>query len=230
MGKMKVLALLSGGLDSSTALAMTLDMGYEVPHAISVRYGQRHVKEILSAQDIAAAYKVKHTLIDLSTLGSVLRDGSALVNPSEPLPENRSQERMAQDIPRSYVPGRNTILLAIAQAFAEVNGLDRIVAGFNAVDYSGYPDCRPEYVLAWNDLARKATKKGVEYYPIYVMTPLIRMTKSEIIHTGLRLGVPYNLTWSCYAGGAKACGKCDSCIIRKSAFEELGKKDPIEYE
>lgn len=224
---MNAVALLSGGLDSSTALAIALDMRMNVTDALTVSYGQRHDKEVYSAQNIANHYKLQWSYLRLDAIGQLIKRGSALVNPDEPLPQDRSPERMTKDIPRSYVPGRNTLLLAIAQAFAESHELERIIVGFNAVDYSGYPDCRPEFVTAWNSLAERATRVGVQHKPICVVAPIIEMTKPEIIHIGLGLRVPYELTWSCYAGEPRPCGRCDSCIIRANGFAELGVPDPL---
>ena len=217
------LVLLSGGLDSCTALAIA-DIETMIGTALTITYGQRHVRELQSAKDITRFYKVDHTILDIP-LGSIIKDATALINAEEELPHNRSMEEM-QEIPRSYVPGRNTIMLACAQSIAEAYGFDCIYTGFNAVDYSGYPDCRPEYVDEWNNLAALATKRGVEGSPIKVVAPIISFNKREIVETALRLGAPLPLTWSCYKGGDQPCGECDSCIIRYSAFEELGMDDP----
>ena len=223
----KAVVLLSGGLDSSTCMAIAKDEGYEL-YALSFDYGQRHSRELESAKAIAEHFGAKeHKIlrIDLRQIG-----GSALTDDSIDVPENRDEEHMADEIPVTYVPARNTILLSFALAYAEVIGADAIYIGANALDYSGYPDCRPEYYRAFEEVARLGTKRGVEGKPIEIKYPLINMTKAEIIRTGMRLGVPYELTWSCYKGGEKACGVCDSCKLRIKGFKEAGYKDPIEYE
>ena len=225
---MKSLILLSGGLDSCTALAIAKHQDWNPELALTVSYGQRHKKEISSALKVACHYNVEWEELDVPIV-RLIKDASALLNPEEELPANRPMEEMTE-IPRSYVPGRNSILLAIAQSIAEARGLDRIVTGFNAVDYSGYPDCRPEFLAAWNSFAVFATREGVEGRPICVYAPIIRMTKTEIVRRALELDAPLSYTWSCYAGKKKACGTCDSCIIRRAAFRELGEEDPIAYE
>jgi 7-cyano-7-deazaguanine synthase len=221
---MRGVVLLSGGLDSSTVLAMALDMGYEV-HALSFDYGQRHSRELESAKKIAKYYNVPHKIIklDLRQIG-----GSALTDDIE-VPE-RKMDDIKEEIPITYVPARNTILLSIALGYAEVIDADAVFYGANAIDYSGYPDCRPEYVEAFEKCANLGTKRGVEGKPIKIMAPIIHMTKAEIIKKGMELGVPYELTWSCYRGGKKACGRCDSCLLRLKGFMEAGYEDPLEYE
>ncbi len=223
----KAVVLLSGGLDSSTCMAIAKDEGYEI-YALSFDYGQRHSRELESAKAISRHFGAKeHKIlsIDLRQIG-----GSALTDDSIDVPENRDEEHMADEIPVTYVPARNTILLSFALAYAEVIDADAIYIGANALDYSGYPDCRPEYYKAFEEVARLGTKRGVEGKPIEIKYPLINMTKADIIRTGMRLGVPYELTWSCYKGGEKACGVCDSCKLRIKGFKEAGYKDPIEYE
>lgn len=221
---MKAVVLLSGGLDSSTVLAMALDKGYEV-YALSFDYGQRHSKELESAKKIAKYYNVPHKIlkIDLRQIG-----GSALTDDIE-IP-SRNVEDIEKEIPITYVPARNTILLSYALAYAEVIDADAIFYGANAIDYSGYPDCRPEYVEAFEKCANLGTKRGIEGKSIKIIAPIIHMTKAEIIKKGMELGVPYELTWSCYRGGKKACGRCDSCLLRLKGFIEAGYEDPIEYE
>lgn len=226
---MKSIILLSGGLDSTTTLAIAKRRGDDPVLALSVFYGQRHVKELQSAEDVAKHYSLPHTVVDLSTVGAQITSGTALVGTNEALPEGRSVEEMSKSIPRSYVPGRNTMMLGVAQSIAEALDVERIYVGFNAVDYSGYPDCRPHFVNAWNNLAHYATSKGVNGRPILVEAPVIMMSKAAIVQQGLNLEVPYNLTWSCYKGEEKACGRCDSCIIRYKAFREVGSLDPISY-
>ena len=221
---MKAVVLLSGGLDSSTVLAIALEMGYEV-HALSFDYGQRHSRELESAKKIAKYFNVPHKIIkiDLRQIG-----GSALTDNID-VPE-RNMEEIEKEIPITYVPARNTILLSLALGYAEVIDADAIFYGANAIDYSGYPDCRPEYVEAFERVANLGTKRGVEGKPIKIIAPIIHMTKAEIIKKGMELGVPYELTWSCYKGGEKACGKCDSCLLRLKGFMEAGYEDPLEYE
>ncbi len=221
---MRAVVLLSGGLDSATTLAIAIHRGYEV-HALSFDYGQRHSRELESARKIASYYNVPHKIlkVDLRQIG-----GSALTEDIE-VPE-REIEEIKNEIPSTYVPARNTILLSFALAYAEVIDADAIFYGANAIDYSGYPDCRPEYVEAFERLANLGTKRGVEGRPIKIEAPLIHMTKAEIIKKGMELGVPYELTWSCYRGGEKACGRCDSCLLRLKGFMEAGYEDPLEYE
>ncbi len=219
----KAVILLSGGLDSTTTLAIAQEQHYEL-YALSFSYGQRHSREIDCAKQIAEFYKVKdHKIItiDLKQIG-----GSALTDDNIPIPEHRELANMSQNIPSTYVPARNTIFLSFALAFGEVLDADTIFIGANARDYSGYPDCRPEYYIAFQQLAKLCNKRGVEGKPIEIKYPLIFMTKSEIIKKGNHLNVPYELTWSCYKGGEKPCGKCDSCILRANGFRDAGFVDP----
>jgi len=220
--------LLSGGLDSTTALAVARSAGYEL-YAMSFRYGQRHSLELESASRVASAIGVEKHLIanfDLRAIG-----GSALTDQIE-VPKERGAEEIASGIPVTYVPARNTIFLSFALAWAEVLGAQDIFIGVNALDYSGYPDCRPEYIESFERMANLATKAGVEgRLRLKIHTPLIAMTKAEIIVTGLRLGVDYSLTHSCYdpSSEAIACGKCDSCLLRLRGFAEAGLRDPLSY-
>jgi 7-cyano-7-deazaguanine synthase len=220
--------LLSGGLDSTTALAIALAAGYEI-YAMSFRYGQRHSSEIESATRVAKAMGVeKHLIVDfdLRAIG-----GSALTDQIE-VPKERRAEDIASGIPVTYVPARNTIFLSFALAWAEVLGAQDIFIGVNALDYSGYPDCRPEYIEAFERMAGLATKAGIEgRLRLKIHTPLIAMTKAEIIRTGLKLGVDYSLTHSCYdpLESGLACGKCDSCLLRLKGFAEAGASDPLPY-
>lgn len=220
--------LLSGGLDSATCLAICRAEGYE-PHCLTVTYGQRHGVEVQAAERLArhhgaAEHKVIH--IDLRAFG-----GSALTGDIE-VPKSDAAYSPAGvgagEIPVTYVPARNTVFLAYALGYAEVVGAERIYIGVNAVDYSGYPDCRPEFVEAFQRLADVATKAGVEGHGARVVAPLLHMTKAQIIRRGLELGVDYGLTHSCYdpGEGGRACGRCDSCRIRIAAFRELGMTDP----
>jgi len=223
MGKQKSVVLLSGGLDSATTLAIALDDGYDV-YALSFDYGQKHNKELKCAEKIAEHYKVKHKIvkIDLSWAKSALTDKKIKI------PESR--KNIGKNIPVTYVPARNMIMLSFALAYTETIDADAVFIGANAIDYSGYPDCRPEFYDAFQKTAELGTKKGAESKPIQIKYPLINMTKSNIIKKGMELEVPYHLTWSCYKGKKKACGKCDSCMLRLKGFKEAGYDDPIEYE
>ena len=219
----KCVVLLSGGLDSATVLALAKSLGFE-PHALTVIYGQRHRVEIDAAKKVASAQGVveqRFVSVDLTSIG-----GSALTADID-VPKDRSESEMT-GIPITYVPARNTIMLSIALGYAEVIGAYDIFVGVNAIDYSGYPDCRPEYIAAFENLAKLATKDGVEGKPTRIHAPLIAWTKKQIIERGLALGVDYGLTHSCYDPDeqGRACGRCDSCLIRKAAFSELGLVDP----
>jgi 7-cyano-7-deazaguanine synthase len=224
----KAVVLLSGGLDSTTALAVARSAGYEL-YAMSFRYGQRHSLELESASRVASAIGVEKHLIadfDLRAIG-----GSALTDQIE-VPKERGAEEIASGIPVTYVPARNTIFLSFALAWAEVLGAEDIFIGVNALDYSGYPDCRLEYIESFERMANLATKAGVEgRLRLKIHTPLIAMTKAEIIMTGLNLGVDYSLTHSCYDPSSEgiSCGKCDSCLLRLKGFAEAGVRDPLSY-
>ncbi|HAO11045.1 MAG TPA: 7-cyano-7-deazaguanine synthase QueC [Planktothrix sp. UBA8407] len=223
---MKAVILLSGGLDSSTVLYQAKADGCEC-YAISFDYQQRHRNELESARQIAeSAGVVEHQIVsfDLSLWG-----GSALTDNRLDLPQNRTIEKMDESIPITYVPARNTIFLSFALAYAETIAASKIYLGVNALDYSGYPDCRPDYIQAMEEVFRLGTKQGREGDPITIESPLIHLKKTEIIKLGNRLGVPWGLTWSCYAGEEKACGICDSCRLRLTAFAELELTDPISY-
>lgn len=214
------MVLLSGGLDSATVLAIARKSGREC-HCLTVDYGQRHEVELSAAGRVARALgAASHRVVrvPLSDFG-----GSALTDDID-VPK----DALGQGIPVTYVPARNTVMLSLALALAEVAEASEIYVGVNAVDYSGYPDCRPEFVAAFQHLARLATKAGVEGVELTVHAPLIQMRKAEIIETGLGLGVDYGMTHSCYDpdGEGRACGHCDSCLIRRAAFEELGLQDP----
>ena len=211
--------LLSGGLDSATTLAIArLD---HAVHALSFRYGQRHAIELDYAKSIAKANNVPHVIADIDLR---LFGGSALTD-DIPVPDAGGD-----GIPVTYVPARNTIFLSFALAWAESLNCSDIYIGVNAVDYSGYPDCRPEYIQAFQQMANLATKRGVEGFPVTIQTPLINMSKYEIIRLGYHLGVDYSLTSSCYNPSPLACGKCDSCRIRLAGFRMVGIPDPIQYE
>jgi len=225
--KPRAVVLLSGGLDSSTLLAVVKSEDFEA-YALSFRYGQRHDSEIGAARRIAAALGVAdHTIvaIDLRRFG-----GSALTD-AIPVPKGRDADEIARDIPVTYVPARNTIFLSFALAWAEVLGSTDIFIGVNALDYSGYPDCRPEYIEAFEGMANLATKAGVEGRRLKIHAPLIRLSKAEIIRKGLELGVDYSLTSTCYdpSVDGKACGTCDACLLRLKGFRELGIPDPVRY-
>jgi 7-cyano-7-deazaguanine synthase len=218
--------LLSGGLDSTTLLAWAVKEGFTV-HSLSFRYGQRHAHELNAARRIAAHYRVRdHTVIDIDLRAF---GGSALTSDIA-VPKDRSPDDMAESrIPVTYVPARNTIFLAFALAKADVLGARDILIGVNALDYSGYPDCRPEYIAAFQVMANLATRTGAEGgAPIRIRTPLIDLTKKEIIELGLRLGVDYAMTTSCYDPGERgeACGHCDACLLRAKGFAEAEMQDP----
>jgi 7-cyano-7-deazaguanine synthase len=221
--------LLSGGLDSATAAAIARADGFEL-FALSVDYGQRHRFELEAAARVAAALGVaehRTVAVDLRALG-----GSALTADIA-VPQDRSGEEMSTGIPVTYVPARNTVLLSLALGYAETIGAADIFIGVNAVDYSGYPDCRPEFVQAFEQLANLATKAGVEgTSDFHVHAPLIRLTKAEIIRRGIELGVDYSLTHSCYApdDSGASCGRCDSCQLRLRGFEDAGYVDPARYQ
>lgn len=220
---MKAVVLLSGGLDSTTTLAQAIADGYEVT-AISFRYGQRHTKELTSAKKVCDHYNVKHVVIDLNL--SSFR--SALTRKDIDVPMDRSGE-LSNEIPVTYVPARNIVFLSIAAGLCESIDADRIYIGANAVDYSGYPDCRPEFFEAYEKMLAAGTKTGVEGHSIKIITPILRSSKADIVRLGKKLNAPLDLTWSCYNGEDKACGHCDSCRLRLKGFEEAGYKDEIEY-
>ena len=224
----KAVVLLSGGLDSTTTLAIAHDEGYET-YAMSFRYGQRHTLELQCAEQIADAFGVKrHTIVDIDLR---IFGGSALTADIV-VPKNRSDTEMGDDIPITYVPARNTIFLSYALAYAEVLGADTIFIGVNALDYSGYPDCRPEYIDAYQTMANLATQAGVEgKTELKIRAPLMDKTKAEIIRIGMALGVDYSLTLSCYDPDAegRACGSCDSCLLRKRGFKDAKVPDPTRY-
>jgi 7-cyano-7-deazaguanine synthase len=219
----RAVVLLSGGVDSATVLALAREAGIEC-YALSVAYGQRHQVELNAASAVARALGAREhrtILVDLANIG-----GSALTDRSLAVPTGPTT-----GIPITYVPARNTIMLSVALGWAEVLKASEIHIGVNAVDYSGYPDCRPEFIDAFETLARLATKAGVEGAPLAIRAPLIRMSKAQIVREGLRLGVDYSLTVSCYQADSfgRACGRCDSCRIRRDGFEAAGVVDPTRY-
>ncbi len=213
-------------MDSATALAITRSEGFDIT-ALTFDYGQRHRKELEAAQRIAKHFGVRdHRIVklDLTAIG-----GSALTNRKVKVPEQRSLEEIGQGIPPTYVPARNTILLSYALGLAESIGAKAICIAANAIDFSGYPDCRPEFYRAFQEVARLGTKRGIEGDVIEIRTPLIAMTKADIVRKGEELSVPWKLTWSCYKGGERACGVCDSCQLRLKGFREAGVKDSLPY-
>ncbi len=216
------LVLLSGGMDSATCLALATRERLPV-HALTVLYGQRHAREVRSARALARRYRVTRHVVLTLPLGPLL--DSALTRRRRRLPHSGTP---AGRIPSTYVPARNTILLSVALGYAESHRLGTIYFGANAIDYSGYPDCRPEYLRAYERLARLATRAGVaERWRIQIRAPLLRLSKRGIVELGERLGVPWGLTWSCYAGGRAPCGRCDACRLRARGFRAAGRIDPL---
>ncbi len=219
----KAVVVLSGGLDSTTCMGMAKEKGYEL-YPITFHYGQRHNREVEQAEKVAAHFgSPEHRIVDVSFLQQI--GGSALTDETIEVRQGGVEE----DIPSTYVPARNMIFLSLASAYAEVIGAEAIYIGVSAVDYSGYPDCRPEFISSMNDTVNLATKTGTTGGEFKIEAPLIQLTKKETIEEGLRLGVPYELTTSCYLGEEVACGECDSCLLRLKGFEEAGAEDPIPY-
>jgi 7-cyano-7-deazaguanine synthase len=221
----KAVVLLSGGLDSATVLAMAKLAGYQT-YAVSFRYGQRHTVELERAAAVARQMRVfSHVVvdIDLAQFG-----GSALTSDDLTVPKHQSVDELGTDIPVTYVPARNTVFLSLALAYAETLGCQDIFLGVNALDYSGYPDCRPEYIAAFEQMANLATKLSVGGRKIKIHAPLIQLTKAQIIAQGLKLGVDYSITISCYDPGesGRPCGQCDACLLRQRGFAENGLTDP----
>lgn len=220
---MKAVVLVSGGLDSATVLGIAKNEGYEI-YALSFRYGQRHRKELECAKKLCMHYGVKEHKVIKINLDAI--GGSALTDRKISIPQGRIKR---EEIPATYVPARNLIFLSVAGAYAEVVGAEAIFIGANQVDFSGYPDCREEFLRSFEETLARGTKIGVAGKRIKVIAPLLHMSKAEIIRKGMELGVPYALTWSCYKGGKKACGACDACLLRLKGFREAGYEDPIEY-
>ncbi|RKH20838.1 7-cyano-7-deazaguanine synthase QueC [Corallococcus sp. CA047B] len=223
----RAVVLLSGGLDSTTCLAMAKAAGFE-PVCLSIAYGQRHSVELERARKVAQAMGVRDVrvvTVDLRQVG-----GSALTD-DIPVPKDRSDEDMSHDVPVTYVPARNALFLSLALGLAEVVGATDLYIGVNAVDYSGYPDCRPEFIRSFETMAQLATKAGVEGARFQVHAPLSGLTKAQIIQAGVKLGVDYGMTHSCYDPDAqgRACGRCDSCLLRAKGFQEAGVPDPTTY-
>ncbi len=223
----KAVCLISGGLDSCVTSFIAKEQGYEI-YAISFNYGQLHKKEIDSSNKIVQAVGVEDRIIldaDFQKFGK-----PSLFKTSSDSIQDHDLKDIGKEIPSTYVPARNTVFLSLALAYAESIDADAIFIGVNAVDYSGYPDCRPEYIQAYQKMANLATKKGVEGRSIKIEAPLLQLTKSEIIKTGLKLNAPLADTWSCYRGKELACGRCDSCVLRLKGFKDVGAEDPIQYE
>jgi 7-cyano-7-deazaguanine synthase len=220
----KAVVLLSGGLDSTVTLAAALDDGMDVT-ALSFRYGQRHTKELDSADAVCKHYKIRHVVIDIDL--SSFR--SALTDDGIDVPSDRKGELDAE-IPVTYVPARNIIFLSVAAGVCESVGAEAIYIGANAVDYSGYPDCRPEFFDSFREMLAAGTKAGAEGRAIEIRTPILRLSKGDIVRKGKELNAPLHLTWSCYKGGGKACGRCDSCRLRLKGFREARYTDEITYE
>lgn len=222
----KAVILLSGGLDSSTVIYQAKADGYDC-YALSFDYQQRHRRELDAAAAIAEAVGVvEHQVV---TFDLRLWGGSALTDETMAVPSDRSLAEMASQIPITYVPARNTIFLSFALAYAEAIAAERVYIGVNSLDYSGYPDCRPDFIQAMQEVFQLGTKQGREGRPITIATPLLELKKTEIIQLGDHLGVPWDKTWSCYAGEEVACGICDACRLRLAAFAELGSQDPLRY-
>ena len=216
----KAVILLSGGLDSATTLFDALKKGYRCS-CLVFDYGQRHRKEIRQAQKIAEFARCESTVAKISFPWK----GSSLLNKKIALPKNR--DLSVKEIPSTYVPARNIIFLSFAVSYAEAISAQKVFIGANSIDYSGYPDCRPEFYKAFTQVLKTGLKSGTEGRAIKIETPLIHKTKAQIIKLGLKLNVPYHLTWSCYSGGKKPCGSCDSCLLREKGFKEIGHRDPL---
>ncbi|MBE0518517.1 MAG: 7-cyano-7-deazaguanine synthase QueC [Thermoplasmata archaeon] len=223
----KSVVLLSGGLDSSTVLAMARSKGHDVI-ALTFDYGQRHARELESARKVASHLGCSDHLIIRLPIGEFLF--SSLTDSNERVPEGRTHNEMAEGIPNTYVPARNIIFLSIGASIAESMGAESVFIAANAVDYSGYPDCTPEFIESFQRMLDVGTKVGRAGRGIRIEAPIIKMSKGDIVRTASQLGVPLELTWSCYKGNEMACGRCDSCTLRLQGFSEAGLKDPLEYE
>lgn len=222
----KAIVLLSGGLDSAVAAAVARSKGFGL-HALTIDYGQKHSRELIAARSIAerlGALEHKVLRVDIGQFGT-----SALTDSRIEVPASRKPKEIGRDIPVTYVPARNTVLLSLGLSWAEAIDADAVFIGAHSLDYSGYPDCRPEFIEAFQRVSALGTKRGIDGRAVAIEAPLLRKGKAEIIRLGMDLGVPFELTWSCYAGTEKACGVCDSCSIRLMAFKEVGIDDPIEY-
>ena len=223
----EAIVLLSGGLDSSTVLALAKERGYDVV-ALTFDYGQKHKRELNSSRKMARHFKAKEHIIVPLNLGELLR--SSLTRESMSIPENRTKEEISSGVPSTYVPSRNIIFLSIAASIAESRGAEAIFIATNSVDFSGYPDCTAEFLSAFQSTLDVGTKAGREGRGIRVEAPILMKSKGDIVREAIRLKVPMEDTWSCYKGGVKACGKCDSCLLRLRGFSEAGIRDPLEYE
>ena len=218
----KAVCLLSGGLDSTTALYAALKERYEVT-ALTIHYGQLHQREIDFARETAFHFSLPHHIVPIAMPWK----GSALLDSKIPVPVLREESLMSADIPSTYVPARNSVFLSLAASCAEAIGAQTIFIGANILDYSGYPDCRPEYFDAFEEMIRLGTKAGVKGKGIKINAPLLYLNKKEIIQLGQKLGVPFEMTWSCYQGKEMPCGQCDSCLLRAKGFHEAGTPDPL---
>lgn len=218
----KAIILLSGGIDSTVTLYLAKERGFEC-HCLIFDYGQRHRREIEAAKTISELAGCPYKVLSLPLLWG----GSPLLEKETPIPKNRQLHIMKMSIPSTYVPARNTIFLSFGVSFAEAIGVNFVFMGANYIDYSGYPDCRPEYIDTYNELIRLGTRAGVEGRPIRIRAPLIKKRKVDIVRLGTRLNVPFHLTWSCYGGEDLPCRRCDSCILRAKGFDEAGIKDPL---
>jgi 7-cyano-7-deazaguanine synthase len=223
----EAIVLLSGGLDSSTVLALAKERGYDVV-ALTYDYGQKHKRELNSSRKMARHFKAKEHIIVPLSLGELLR--SSLTRESMSIPENRTAEEISSGVPSTYVPSRNIIFLSIAASIAESRGAEAIFIATNSVDFSGYPDCTAEFMSAFQRTLDIGTKAGREGRGIRIEAPILTKSKGDIVREAIRLKVPMEDTWSCYKGGVKACGKCDSCLLRLRGFSEAGIRDPLEYE
>lgn len=223
----EAIVLLSGGLDSSTVLALAKERGYDVV-ALTFDYGQKHKRELSSSKKVALHFKAKEHIVLPLDLGELLK--SSLTRESIPIPENRTGDEISSGVPSTYVPSRNIIFLSIAASIAESRGADVIFIAANSVDFSGYPDCTAEFMAAFQRVIDVGTKAGRDGRGIMVEAPILTKSKGDIVREAIRLKVPLEDTWSCYKGGAKACGKCDSCLLRLRGFSEVGIRDPLEYE
>jgi len=224
----KAVVVLSGGLDSTVCMSVAKQDGYKI-FPITFSYGQRHSREIEQAKKVAKFYSCnKHLILDIGFFREI--GASALTSYNIDVPTDRSVEQMQEDIPVTYVPFRNAVFLSMAVGYAEAIQAEKIYIGVNALDYSGYPDCRPRFIQAFQEVVNLGTAASDKNMPIKIATPLISLTKGEIIKVGVKNGAPLHLTTSCYLGGEKACGKCDSCRLRLKGFREAGIQDPIEYE
>lgn len=221
--KPRAVVLLSGGLDSTTAAAWAQAEGHDL-YALSFDYGQRHKRELASARKVAKALGAREHRILKVPLGAL--GGSALTDKAIAVP--KAGKVIGNKIPSTYVPARNTVFLSLGLAYAEIVGAEAIVIGANALDYSGYPDCRPEYLAAFERMANLATKAGVEGARLRLLAPLVELSKADIVRLAAKLAAPLELTWSCYTGGRKPCGTCESCVLRRKGFEAAGVPDPVQ--